>query len=922
MTIKHAVTAAVTADGEHVKAPKWLRHVAPWFIGLVVMPITIWWFRLMWAGDLALYVAAFMLLMVGAGLTGLSYHRSHSRSSWQAKWIGPAYTAIPMAFLALATLTGLGPIPDGVMFVLWLIGTLGSCLAWNLYFAKRSEGEAVTFDLPKTKVDKAAITAAALATALPPGTGPAALPDVDGEVISETTETTPLHPEVAKALAKVSAEKALMEARAAAAAADANARRVIGGWRELVGFDPASQKARGPLKFMYSSSLKLTRNEPYCTELRLRLGDGIEPEALDNARGKLAAKFRVGRPDVRIIPNKKDHGDVRLRVVWFNPLEATIHWQGPRHPGIWWGSEPIVFAKREDNTDGRLLLPSSKKHGKPNSSHVLVEGVNGAGKSEAMLVVAGEGCTQQGVSFFGIDIGKVLQTFGPIMPAINWMATDRVAAKMMIKAIIEVGLQSRGALFGRLGAKEWSPELAKKYGIPYIVIFIEEGGLIFEALGRDITKVLMLARSLGVCIWGSIQRAQHENMDTNARAQFTEVMTFGMTSDADVFGMPEWLMDMGASPEQWGSSLPGMHYHHTALLARDDQSTPQRSMLTDAAMLRQVTEQYGPNMMQPEPTFVNAINSFRYKTKGEDEEIYDLYDRRETGMDVERRLKAAGGIALDDRETVEAITGGEIPQEEAGAALHRGEELRAAGMVPPMRERESVTLTRRNPYDTAPAKPQPHPDEDDPDLVGPEEEEEERARQEALAAEDNGEAEIVQLGKELVYMPGKNGQPDRIVDGEGEELELDDDFDDEDDDDGEDDDLDIDDALEGDDEDGFADDEHAATSKPLAKVLWFDDDDDDFEPSDSREGAERNLLRVLAADRPGHVFQTGDYYDHPEIPYVGKSKSWLRGSIIKFAEQGYYIELINDPGSDDDGKYRTTQHIAEVRRPAPLAVVS
>src|ERR1044072_6610747 len=147
MTIKHAVATAVTADGEHVKAPKWLRHVAPWFLGLVVMPLVIWWFRSMWVGDLALYVAAFMLLVVGAGLTGVSYHRSHARSAWQARWAGPAHTAVPVGFLTLATLTGLGPIPDGIMFVVWLIGTLGSCLAWNLYFAKRSEGE-VTHDLP------------------------------------------------------------------------------------------------------------------------------------------------------------------------------------------------------------------------------------------------------------------------------------------------------------------------------------------------------------------------------------------------------------------------------------------------------------------------------------------------------------------------------------------------------------------------------------------------------------------------------------------------------------------------------------------------------------------------------------------------------------------------------------------------------
>ena len=636
------------------------------------------------------------------------------------------------------------------------------------------------------------------------------------------------------------------------------------------------------------------------------------------AVGVVAAKYRVGKSDVRIIGNKKDHGDVRLRVVWYNPLEATIPWPGPRHPGASFGEHPIVFAKREDDTDGRILLPSNAKLGKPNSSHVLVEGVNGAGKSECMLVVAGEGCTRTDVCFLGIDVGKVLQTFGPIMPAIEWMATERIKAKMMIKAIIEAGLPSRGALLGRIGAKEWTPEIAKRYGIPYIVIFIEEGGLIFEALGRDMTKVLMLARSLGVCIWGSLQRAQHENIDPNGRAQFTEVLTFGMTSDEDVFGMPEWLMDMGASPEQWGSTLPGMHYHHTVLLDREDQITPQRSFLTEATTLRQVTEKYGPNMMKPEKSFIDAINGWSYKTKGEPE-VTNLWDERETGMAVERRLKAAGGVALDDFDAIEAITGGEIPQEVAAAAMERGEELRAAGVLPQERER-IVVPQRRMPYDTAPVAPQPHPDEDDPDLFGPEEEAEERARQEALDGEDDDTDEVIPLGKEMVYMPGKNGEPDRIIDGDGEELELDDDFEDddeEDDLDGEDDD---DDGL-----DGFADDEHAATSIPQNsnQVLWFDDEDDEFEPThQDRDAARRNLLRILAQYGPGYVFQSGDLYDHPEIGYVDRAKSWIRTEVINFAEQGVFVEVVNEPGQPDDGKYRTTEEIVQVRRPAALAVIS
>jgi hypothetical protein len=795
------------------------------------------------------------------------------------------YAAAPLAYLILATAIGVGSIPDSPMFIIWLLGSFGLCIGWNIYYRTRgNSGEAapvIEFPEPKKakEVERRRLLPA-LTGRKQPEIEAADAAVVDGEVISDRIE---LHPDVLAAMEKVN--KRLAEKARAQAEADARARAqiVIAGYRALV--HPTEGNPRPKLRDLAPCKAKITRADDFMTELSVRLVDGVEPKEVTDATGALAVQFRRGENDVQAWVNPNDNGDVRVRVRWFNPLAESKWWPGPLQPGKPWGGVPVQIGTREDNTPALLHLPyGSGKTVRKNSSHVLVEGMNGAGKSETMLSMVGEGCSRCGVVFFGIDTGKVLQTFGPIMPAIDWMATDADQARLMIKALAEQIIPERGRIFGAIGASEWTQELWDKYRIPYIVVIIEEGGIIFEILGKRFVEVMLLARSLGISVWGSIQRAHHGMIDTNARAQFSEVMTFGMAEGDDVFCMPEDMQKVCA-PEQWRNSEPGMHYHYTPLKRQfEDQIMPQRSWRMDRkneGLLRQVTEEYGPKMARPEESLIRAADR-----------LENAYSERETGLDVERRLKAEGGIPLDDRSAVEAATAEQMampPQREAVAPADDQAALEAAR---PTRERITIL---RNPYalDDEPAEAELVED----DYSGGEIMYDDKGRPTGIRfAGDEDVTELADVDAELEGYDDLDEEEEYAA-----SIKADDD------------------EYEDTDVEGFADAEHALSAIPQDPrgILSFEDGEEDWEPSDSREGAKRNLLRVFASLGPGVALMPHDLYDHPLIPYVDRSKGWLRGEFTALAEQGVYLYRCEDPNEKDlFGQYVITENIRKVPVPA------
>ena len=91
----------------------------------------------------------------------------------------------------------------------------------------------------------------------------------------------------------------------------------------------------------------------------------------------------------------------------------------------------------------------------------------------------------------------------------------------------------------------------------------------------------MAARSSGVEINGSIQRAHNALMDTNVRAQFAESASFGCKNSDDAFVMPDELAEAGADPSQWANKQPGMCYWASSELDLEQMLMPLRGFDID-----------------------------------------------------------------------------------------------------------------------------------------------------------------------------------------------------------------------------------------------------------------------------------------------------------------------------------------------------
>lgn len=76
-----------------------------------------------------LRVTAFLVLLLGAGVTALDYHLRTSRLRAVARWIGPATTAAGTLMLFTFLVAGY----DRFLIDVWLFGGVAACLGWDLW---------------------------------------------------------------------------------------------------------------------------------------------------------------------------------------------------------------------------------------------------------------------------------------------------------------------------------------------------------------------------------------------------------------------------------------------------------------------------------------------------------------------------------------------------------------------------------------------------------------------------------------------------------------------------------------------------------------------------------------------------------------------------------------------------------------------
>ncbi|WP_043175256.1 plasmid transfer protein TraB [Streptomyces sp. NRRL B-24484] len=320
-------------------------------------------------------------------------------------------------------------------------------------------------------------------------------------------------------------------------------------------------------------------------DLQLPPGE-LTPDDVAKALPRLAGAFKVAKNAVRMTPDADDSSRATLTVVPNDLLKAGAPHPGPSHPG---GSiaDPVVVGIYEDGTPMVLFFPGDPEEGR-NAMHLLGMGMTGSGKSEGCITALSEVITRRDVIVWASDPAKAEQTLGPLLPAIDWAALDMTSTKAMVEALKAV-IPARTSWLAKYGYKQWEPACAEVQadgspGMPYLIAWFEEAAKTIRETDDDVfTGIAQEARSAGLSLVVSLQRASGSQMSTDTRASLGSSWVFGLRDERDAgFALPDEALDAGAAPHAWKDKKPGYSYLVANGVPETFWATPGRAFLTPA----------------------------------------------------------------------------------------------------------------------------------------------------------------------------------------------------------------------------------------------------------------------------------------------------------------------------------------------------
>jgi hypothetical protein len=366
---------------------------------------------------------------------------------------------------------------------------------------------------------------------------------------------------------------------------------------------------------------------------------------------QLAAALEIPRSGVRFTEDPDNAGRADFCLTMRDMLKVSTPWPGPSAVG---GTvfDPIPMGLYET---GEVLCKTIAN--KSGAKHELQQGTTGAGKSSGTGVELCELMPRREVALIVVDTVKGIQGFGPAAPGLALFVIDERRAKRFMKRLLPV-IKARTDYLGAKKLREWVPGC----GLTFLVIQLEEAGILLEELGKEVTDALKAARSAGISLKVSLQRPSHDEIPTTARAQLGSVSCYGMAADDPVCLLPDAVQDAGADPRRWGDRQPGCLYFAGTGVTVAQAATPARTYDLTVDVMGQVAERFGPQM--------DPIDSVTTRALG------DLWTDRIPPVEVVARAtaQALGGLPAAPASPV-----GELPGRGDQAD---GGDLAVTGMSP------------------------------------------------------------------------------------------------------------------------------------------------------------------------------------------------------------------------------------------------
>lgn len=286
-------------------------------------------------------------------------------------------------------------------------------------------------------------------------------------------------------------------------------------------------------------------------KFRLKLPIGKTIEMAKDKRVALAQIAGKPRNLVHVSETESGvEGEVDITILEENPFKVPSYWQGPDFPGDDITS-PITYARYDTGIRPQLYI-AGRNGG--SCQHFLTMGMPGTGKSKAWQAIYGTVLNRRQVSVIFGDPAKGMQTGGPLAAGLEWFATTYEECLEQIEAVKRI-IPIRTDYLTSKGLDHWQRDC----GINFLIFHLEEAARFAEI--DDLVQLVEAARSAGISIVLSLQRATNDRLKTSARYNLGGNMCFGVKMKRDAsFGLSEYAIEAGAAPHLWQDRYKGYHY--------------------------------------------------------------------------------------------------------------------------------------------------------------------------------------------------------------------------------------------------------------------------------------------------------------------------------------------------------------------------